>query len=154
MTKECFCVDCQQARQERSARNADRNSYQFTVASVKDIDLNMIVREQYERGHMVSLLTDEEGPKLLLIHVSFLRKFKLGDNLGLSGHPLAADWGDNHFSLGYDNRSFVVLAGGREVLTEARGRPLSSKSNLTEIAAELAAARAFVRKITVKVHTL
>lgn len=126
--------------------------YSFVVKKAEKIDLDRILKEQKEAGNLVSVVTDGNTPKILLIHNKFLDKFNYQDNLTVISESLNPHWGKQSYDLQYVDQSFDINTGENE-LGNGRWEYLHGIS-LETVKQQIEKARNFKRKITVNVHTL
>jgi hypothetical protein len=132
--------------------------YNFKVSKPQDIDINRIISEASPGTQIILVESGHSEDAYLLVKKSWLRKLD-NDCLHLAGERTHSEWGYTYTNIKDDDFDAIILDSGVkeegvvELNKEWRVRWVT-KHELEELPAQLAAARAIIKKINVRVTYL
>ena len=130
--------------------SVETNQYKFVVDTAKLIDIDRILKEQKDAGHLVSMVFSDTMA-YILIHKEFLNRFSVNDKVSIGGWFVCSNWGYMSCFVGQDAGSFKLAhRNPRRYLTNGQWRPAEKKNTYYTIR-EIERACAFVRNVSVTV---
>ena len=128
----------------------ETNQYRFVVDTAKLIDIDRILKEQKDAGHLVSLVFSDTMV-YILIHKEFLNRFNANDAVTIGGWFVCSNWGHMSCFVAQDAGSFKLShRNPYRYLTNGQWR-LAQKRNTYYIIREIERACAVERNVSVTV---
>ena len=130
--------------------SVETNQYRFVVDTAKLIDIDRILKEQKDAGHLVSMVFSDTMV-YILIHKEFLNRFSANDAVTIGGWFVCSNWGHMSCFVTQDAGSFKLThKDPRRYLTNGQWR--SAKNKYTyHIIREIESACMVVRNVSVTV---